>query len=123
MTAKQPEASPALPESPAAERNKGPILEVLARVFPRDGLVLEIASGTGQHAVHFAQALPSLAWQPSDPDVQMLPLLAERVHGAHLPNLRNPLVLDVHELPWPVASATALLCINMIHIAPWSATE
>jgi SAM-dependent methyltransferase len=113
---------PVLPESPAAERNKAAILEVLARVLPRDGLVLEVASGTGQHVVHFAGALPLLAWQPSDPDAQMLPVLAARGHAARLANLREPVALDVRQDPWPVARADALVCINMIHIAPWSAT-
>src|SRR5262245_54416214 len=88
-----------LPTSPAAERNKQAIAEVLARVLPQSGVVLEIASGTGQHAEHFARAFPALKWQPSDPDVAALAILAERVRRAELPNLRAPLELDVHEPP------------------------
>lgn len=124
MTAGPDDAAPdaSLPRSPAAERNKQPILDVLAHVLPADGVVLEIASGTGQHVVHFAQGLSSLAWQPSDPDRQMLPVLEARVRLAGLANIRQPQPLDVREQPWPVASAHALVCINMIHIAPWEAT-
>jgi SAM-dependent methyltransferase len=110
-------------ESPAAERNKQPIAEVLARVLPRKGLVLEIASGTGQHAVHFARALPALVWQPSDPDRELLAAIRARRAAAVLENLREPLALDVHSRPWPIAVADAIVCINMIHIAPWTAAE
>ena len=109
-----------LPESPAAERNKQPLAEVLARVLPQTGVVLEIASGTGQHAEHFARAFSVLTWQPSDPDVAALAILAERVRRAALPNLRAPLELDVHEPP-PLDGIAAVVCSNMIHIAPWSA--
>jgi SAM-dependent methyltransferase len=112
---------PPLPASPAAERNKQPIADVLARVLPPAGLVLEIASGTGQHAEHFARALPSLTWQPSDADAQMLPALAARVQRAALPNLRAPLPFDVHDAAPPLESVAAVVCANMIHIAPWSA--
>lgn len=115
--------NPAARDSPAAERNKQPIAEVLATVLPRAGFVFEVASGTGQHALHFAQALPGLDWQPSEPDVELLPLLAARVASAALPNLRPPLAFDVHEPRAPVAGADAVVCINMIHIAPWSACD
>lgn len=108
-------------ESPAAERNKQPIAEVLARVLPATGLVLEVASGTGQHAEHFAHALPGLTWQPTEADAALLPALAERVQRAGLPNLRAPLAFDVQGASPPVASAAAIFCANMIHIAPWSA--
>jgi len=111
---------PPLPTSPPAERNKQPIADVLARVLPKAGLVLEIASGTGQHAEHFARAFPALTWQPSDPDVNALATLAERVRRAALPNLRAPIELDVHRPP-PLGGIAAVLCCNMIHIAPWSA--
>ena len=111
---------PPLPTSPPAERNKQPIADVLARVLPQAGVVLEIASGTGQHAEHFARAFPALTWQPSDPDVNALAALAERVRRAALPNLRAPIELDVHEPP-PLGGIAAVLCCNMIHIAPWSA--
>jgi hypothetical protein len=110
-----------LPASPAAERNKQPIADVLARVLPHAGLVLEIASGTGQHAEHFARAFPSLTWQPSEPDPGALAVLTERVRRAGLPNLRAPLGLDVHDDAPPLGTVAALVCINMIHIAPWRA--
>jgi SAM-dependent methyltransferase len=106
----------------AAERNKGPILDVLARVLPEQGVVLEIASGTGQHVVHFAKALPGLMWQPSDPDPEFRESIAVRVRDEHLPNVHPPIDLDVTRLPWPVRTADAVLSINMIHVAPWSAT-
>ena len=108
--------------TPSAERNKGPILDVLARVLPRRGLVLEIASGTGQHVVHFAKALPDLTWQPSDPDGELRESVALRVAEEHLANINRPIDLDVTRLPWPVPTADAVLAINMIHVAPWSAT-
>jgi hypothetical protein len=111
--------SPPLPASPAAERNKQPIADVLARVLPPAGVVLEIASGTGQHAVHFAHTFPSLTWQPSEPDAEAVAILAERVRHAGLPNLRAPLELDVHEPPLLRDAVAAVVCINMIHIAPW----
>jgi SAM-dependent methyltransferase len=108
--------------APAAERNKDPILTVLKRVLPRSGTVLEIASGTGQHAVHFARALPALTWQPSDPDPEMRASIRAWIAESGLSGLRDPLDLDVQAQPWPVESADAVACINMIHIAPWSAT-
>jgi cyclopropane fatty-acyl-phospholipid synthase-like methyltransferase len=107
----------------AAERNKGPILDVLARVLPGRGLVLEIASGTGQHVVHFARAFPGLTWQPSDPDAELRESIALRVRDEKLPNVNSPIHLDVNRLPWPLQAADALLCINMINVAPWSATS
>jgi hypothetical protein len=95
---------------------------VLERVLPARGCVLEIASGTGEHAVAFAQALPLLVFQPSDVDPELLASIdAWREHCA-LPNLRPALALDVHALPWPLQEPPdAILCSNMIHIAPWSA--
>jgi hypothetical protein len=108
--------------SPSAERNKGPILDVLARVLPRSGVVLEIASGTGQHVVHFARALPDLTWQPSDPDAELRESIALRIGEDRLANVNGPIDLDVTKLPWPLQSADAVLAINMIHVAPWSAT-
>jgi SAM-dependent methyltransferase len=89
-------------------------------VLPEHGLVLEIASGTGQHVEHFAQALPALEWQPTETEGSALPSIASWVEG--LPNVRAPLVLNVHQLPWPIESADAIVCINMIHISPWQAT-
>jgi SAM-dependent methyltransferase len=105
----------------AAERNKAPILDVLRRVLPRRGLVLEIASGTGQHVAHFARALPALEWQPSDPDPDNRASIRAWTDG--LGNVRAPLDLDVLGRPWPVACADAVLCINMIHVAPWAAAK
>ena len=108
--------------SPSAERNKGPILEVLAQVLPSRGLVLEIASGTGQHVMHFAKALPDLTWQPSDPDPELRESIALRIQEESRPNVKAPIDLDVTKLPWPLRAADAVLAINMIHVAPWSAT-
>lgn len=110
-------------QSAAAERNKQPIADVLAHVLPAEGLVLEIASGTGQHAEHFARSLPALTWQPSEADAERLPALAERVRRAALPNLEPPLELDVHHALPTLGPVAAVVCINMIHIAPWSACE
>jgi hypothetical protein len=106
----------------AAERNKDPIIDVLARVLPGRGVVLEIASGTGQHVTHFAKALRGLTWQPSDPDAELRESIALRVRDEHLPNVNPPIDLEVTRLPWPLQTADALVCINMIHVAPWSAT-
>jgi len=107
----------------SAERNKGPILDVLARVLPRRGAVLEIASGTGQHVVHFAKALSKLTWQPSDPDAELRESIALRVRTEQLANINPPIDLDVTRLPWPLRTAVdAVVCINLIHVAPWSAT-
>ena len=108
--------------SPAAERNKGPILDVLARVLPESGIVLEAASGTGQHVVHFARTLSKLTWQPSDPDSELRESITRRVQGERLANVKPAIDLDVARLPWPLNAADAVLCINMIHVAPWSAT-
>jgi SAM-dependent methyltransferase len=113
--------SPPLPASLAAERNKQPIADVLARVLPRAGLVLEVASGLGQHAEHFARALPALTWQPSDPDTEALAVLAARVERAALPNLLAPVLFDVHGAAPQLGPVAAIVCSNMIHIAPWSA--
>jgi SAM-dependent methyltransferase len=108
-------------KAPSPERNKEPILEVLRRVLPGRGLVLEVASGTGQHAAHFAAALPDLIWQPSDPDADMHPSIAAWAAAAGAANVRPALLLDVRSRPWPLEAADAVVCINMIHIAPWAA--
>jgi SAM-dependent methyltransferase len=107
----------------AAERNREPILAVLRRVLPERGDVLEIASGTGQHVVHFAKALPGLQWQPSDADAAMLGSIAAWSEREELANVRPPIVLDVSATPWLVTRADAIISINMIHISPWQATE
>jgi SAM-dependent methyltransferase len=108
--------------APAAERNKGPILEVLQRVLPPRGLVLEIGSGTGQHVVHFAMALSQLSWQPSDPDAENRQSIALWSRVEELGNVRAPLALDVRERPWPIDAADAIVCINVVHVSPWAAT-
>lgn len=107
--------------APATERNRAPILEVLARVLPEKGLILEIASGTGQHAAWLSERLPGRVFQPTDADVASLPGIdawCAESRGATRPALH----LDVHAPEWPLPRADAVLCINMIHIAPWSAT-
>lgn len=112
--------------SPAAERNKGPIADVLERVLPLEGLVLEIASGSGQHAEHFAARFPNLVVQPSDPTEEARASLAARREALGARNLRAPLAIDVLDPTWTAALAgepvAAIVCINMIHIAPWEAT-
>jgi SAM-dependent methyltransferase len=108
--------------SPAVARNREPILDVLRRVLPRSGLVLEIASGTGEHAVHFVRALPGLIWQPSDPDETARCSIEAHRDAAGLPNLRPPLPLDASAPDWPVERAEAVVAINLVHIAPWAAT-
>ena len=107
---------------PAAERNKDPILGVLARVLPSRGLVLEVASGTGQHVMHFAEALSDLTWQPSDPDAELRESIALRIQEERRANVNWPIDLDVAKLPWPLQTADAVVAINLIHVAPWSAT-
>lgn len=108
--------------APSAERNRQPILAVLERVLPASGLVLEIASGTGQHVAHFAKALPGLAFQPSEVDVARHASIAAWIRHEGLTNVRAPMAFDVTARPWPVAAADAVVCINVIHIAPWEAT-
>lgn len=109
--------------APASARNQEPILDVLRRVLPGGGTVLEVASGTGQHAAHFAAGLPHLTWQPSDPDPAARHSIAAWAAERALPNLAEPLDLDTRATPWPVERAEAVVCINMLHIAPWSAAE
>lgn len=109
--------------SPSAERNREPILAVLRDALPATGRVLEIASGTGQHAMYFAGALTGLDWQPSDADADARASIAAWIAHDGLPNVRAPLALDVHQPDWGVDSLDAVVCINMIHISPWSATQ
>lgn len=109
--------------APATLRNRAPIAEVLARELPASGTVLEIAAGTGEHAVFFAGMFPSLAWQPTDPSDEAMASIA--AYRAEYPgdNLAAPLLLDAAEPDgWPVAAADAIVCINMVHISPWEAT-
>ena len=109
--------------APAVARNRDPILAVLQRFFPVRGFVLEIASGTGEHAVHFAKGLPGMTWQPSDPDPESLASIVAHRASVKLSNLLPPLELDVTAPQWPVTQADAIVAINMIHIAPWAASE
>jgi hypothetical protein len=109
--------------APAVARNREPILAVLRRVLPARGTVLEIASGTGEHAAHFAAALPGLNWQPSDGDADALRSIEAHRAAARAPNLLPAIALDVCRQPWPVPRADAVVCINMIHIAPWKAAQ
>jgi len=108
--------------SAACERNKGPILAVLGRELAACHSVLEIGSGTGQHAVHFARHLPHLAWQPTELGAG-LGMLAERVRLEGPPNLRPPIELDVHAHPWPVGRVEAVFSANTLHIMAWDAVE
>jgi SAM-dependent methyltransferase len=107
--------------APAAERNRDAILAVLKRHLPVRGLVLELASGSGEHAVHFAAALPDLVFQPSDPDAASCASIDAWAASAGLANLRPAIALDATAQHWPIPAADAVLCINMIHIAPWAA--
>jgi hypothetical protein len=108
--------------SPAALRNRDPILDVLRGVLPATGRVLELASGTGEHVMHFAQALPDLEWQPSDPSPEARRSIAAWSAAEGLRNVRDVIDLDAAHGPWPVGPFAAVLCINMIHISPWAAT-
>ncbi len=108
--------------APATLRNRDAIVDVLAGVLPPAGLVLEVASGSGEHVVHFAAAFPALEWQPSDPDGDALASILAWSGEAALPNLRPPVMLDAAAGDWPVDLADAVLCINMTHISPWAAT-
>jgi hypothetical protein len=106
--------------APAAQRNREPIAEVLADWLPETGLVVEVASGTGEHAVFFAERFPSLDWQPSDMHPEALKSIRSWRAEAALANLREPLVLDAAAPGWPIDRADAVLNINMVHISPWS---
>jgi hypothetical protein len=106
--------------APAALRNREPIAEVLREWLPSSGLVLEIASGTGEHARFFAEHFPALEWQPSDIHEDALTSIAAWRAAAALPNLHAPVVLDASSPDWPIDRADALLSINMVHISPWA---
>jgi SAM-dependent methyltransferase len=109
--------------APATQRNRGPILEVLMRLLPADGTVLEIASGTGEHAAWFAQHLRPLVWQPSDADPDMRASIDAHARAQGVRTIQPAIELDVRSSPWPVRRADAVVCINLIHIAPWAAAE
>jgi SAM-dependent methyltransferase len=118
-----PEPSDPRQYRPHVGRNRDPILDVLRRVLPPRGLVLEIASGSGEHAAYFAEQLSALSWQPSDPDAQALTSIAAHRAASDAANFLPPLLLDVTTQVWPVERADAVMCCNMIHIAPWAACE
>ncbi len=109
--------------APATQRNREPILAVLREILPKQGLVLEVASGSGEHAVHFAAAFANLTFQPSDPDPAALASIDAWGRESALPNLRPAIRLDATASRWPITEADAILCINMVHISPWAATE
>ncbi|TWF54903.1 DUF938 domain-containing protein [Neorhizobium alkalisoli] len=109
--------------APAVERNRDVIASVLSDILPKQGLVLELASGSGEHAVHFAKRFPQLQWQPSDADPHALASIEAWREHEGLSNIRKPIAIDASAPAWPIDRADAVLCINMIHISPWSATE
>jgi len=109
--------------APAVARNRDPILDAIRRHLPATGLVLEVASGSGEHAVHFAAALPGLDFQPSDPEAGARASIDAWAAASGLANIRPALALDAAAPAWPVAAADAVVGINMIHIAPWAAAE
>ena len=109
--------------SPSAKRNREPIAKVLSQVLPPSGLVLEIGSGTGEHAIHFARVMPHLTWQPSEQDKDCLRSISAWTAVEAQANVLQPLDLDVTDAQWPIATAHAIVCINMVHIAPWSVAQ
>ncbi|MBB4630945.1 DUF938 domain-containing protein [Sphingosinicella soli] len=109
--------------APATARNRDSILDVLGSLLPESGVVLEIASGTGEHVVHFARARPDLLWQPTDPSADARDSIAAWVAAEGLQNVRAPLDLDAAAERWPIGRIDAAVCINMLHISPWAATE
>ena len=107
--------------APATARNRQPILDVLRQHLPEAGLVLEVASGSGEHVMHFAASLPNLVFQPSDPDSEARASIDDWARETGLANVRPAVALDAQQAAWPVKQADAVLCCNMIHIAPWPA--
>ena len=108
--------------APHVARNAGPIADVLTQILPARGMVLELASGSGEHVVHFAREFPRLLWQPSDPEPAALRSIESWRAESGLFNLLPPISLDARAADWPVPQTDAILCINMIHISPWAAT-
>jgi len=121
MSMSVPDTADQRRHAPATHRNRDPILKVLRRVLPARGTVLEIAAGTGEHALYFSSALPALRWQPTDTDAQALESIAAWRDAQGPPNLGAPLLLDVTAASWPVETVEAVFNANMIHIAPWEA--
>ena len=109
--------------APATGRNSAPIADVLQRELPDEGLVLEIASGTGEHAVFFAREFPQITWKPTDREASEFASIAAWTEDAGVGNIAEPVVLDASAHDWPVIRADAIVCINMVHISPWEATE
>lgn len=109
--------------STTAARNRGAILDVLRAVLPKQGLALEIASGSGEHVVHFAAHLKKLTFAPSDPNPKARASVAAWIASSGVENVRAPLALDAANAPWPIERADAVICINMVHISPWATTE
>lgn len=109
--------------APATLRNRVAIAEILAKELPESGDVLEVASGSGEHAVYFAEKFPQLGWQPSDPDPEALASISAYRTEFASENVREPVMVDAAADDWSVKSADAVLCINMVHISPWSATK
>lgn len=109
--------------APAVQRNREAIAAVLDDLLPSNGVVLELASGSGEHAVYFAGLFPHLNWQPSDPDPHALASIEAWREHAGLSNLLAPLNIDAGASAWPIETVDAVLCINMVHISPWSSTE
>ena len=107
--------------APATARNSQPLAEVLARELPASGTVLEIASGSGEHAVFMARRFPALDWQPSDRDAEALASVDAWAAEGGCANLRPAIALDAARAEWPIAAADAVLCVNMVHISPWDA--
>ncbi|MEC7623876.1 MAG: DUF938 domain-containing protein, partial [Pseudomonadota bacterium] len=107
--------------APATARNSEPLAEVLAEELPDRGLVLEVASGSGEHAVFLARRFPALGWQPSDVDPEALASVDAWADEGGCANLRPAITLDAAQANWPIAAADAVLCVNMVHISPWSA--
>ena len=108
--------------APATLRNRDFILDVLRDVLPTTGDILEVASGSGEHIVHFARSFPALVFQPSDPEPDALLSVAAWVKATRVTNVRKPILLDASQSVWPTASADGIICINMVHISQWEAT-
>ena len=108
--------------APATLRNRDFILDVLRDVLPMTGVILEIASGSGEHIVYFARNFPALIFQPSDPEPDARLSVAAWVESTRVTNVRQPIALDASHSVWPIASADGIICINMVHISPWEAT-
>jgi cyclopropane fatty-acyl-phospholipid synthase-like methyltransferase len=109
--------------APHADRNKGPIVDVLRRVLPDVGIVLEIGSGTGQHVTHFAREFPGVEWQPSDYDQVAVASIDGYRREARLPNVREPLLLEVRQRTWGHGLLDAVLAIDLVHVTSWSVCE